>query len=151
MRDVVVAFVAVAVAVALVTMCLCWLLLLPRLTLVQSRHLPTPLSLPSTVTTTNSHQTRLFLPYNQRGQREKFARFMHAWSTRVFVCVCVCATPCVSLSVAGSSCAAYSCSFPVPDPNRISEPSAMCPACPVVWHFNWRVTKNSTLVYFIGT
>lgn len=78
MRDVVVAFVAVAVAVAAVTMCLCWLLLLPRLTLVQSRHLPTPLSLPSTVTTTNSHQTRLFLPYNQRGQREKFARFMHA-------------------------------------------------------------------------
>lgn len=87
----------VAVAVALVTMCLCWLLLLPRLTLVHSRHLlsllPCSLSLPSTVTTTNSHQTRLFLPYNQRGQREKFARFMHAWSTRV------CATLCVSESV----------------------------------------------------
>lgn len=97
MRDVVVAFVAVAVAVAVVTMCLCWLLLLPRLTLVQSRHLPTPLSLPSTVTTTNSHQTRLFLPYNQRGQREKFARFMHAWSTRVCVCLCVCQSVCESV------------------------------------------------------
>lgn len=115
MRDVVVAFVAVAVAVAVVTMCLCWLLLLSRLTLVQSRHLPTPLSLPSTVTTTNSHQTRLFLPYNQRGQREKFARFMHAWSTRVCVCVCVRLRVWVCLSLALSV-------PPTPTPSPFSSP-----------------------------
>lgn len=66
----------------------------------------------------------------------------------------MCATLCVSLSVAGSSCAAYSFSFTVPvlDPNRISEPSAVSclprclafqlashqklDACLFYWHVN---------------
>lgn len=67
---------------------------LPQLTLCTVQTSPRlPLSSPPSHplwTTTNSHQTRLFLPYNQRDQREKFARFMHAWSTRTGVCVCVC-------------------------------------------------------------
>lgn len=150
MRGVVVAFVAVAVAVALVTMCLCWLLLLPRLTLVQSRHL-LPLSLFALHCNNNKQPPNAVIFAIQSTRPTWKIRAIYACMKYSRVCVCVCATPCVSLSVAGSSCAAYSCSFSVPDPNRISEPSAMCPACPVVWHFNWRVTKNSTLVYFIGT
>lgn len=141
---VVVAF--VAIAAALVTMCLCC----PKLTLYRAQTLtPTTTSLPPTsliLTTTNSHQTRLFLPYNQRGQRENFARFMHAWSTRTGVYGCVYGWLCLSLS---PPCQTRSQSH-----FRALSYVSCSPACLrplVVCHFNWRVTKNSTLVYFIGT
>lgn len=87
MRDVVLAFVAVAVAV--VTMCLCWLLLLPRLTLVQSRHL-LPLSLFALHCNNNKQPPNAVIFAIQSTRPTWKIRAIYACMKYSSVCLCVC-------------------------------------------------------------